>query len=321
MNARPAPLLNIPTNLILGFLGSGKTSAIIHLLKQKPAGQIWAVLVNEFGKVGIDGAIFESQGIQVKEVSGGCMCCAAGVSLQVAVNQLLKASRPDRLIIEASGLGHPKRVLDTLHGPHFQKSLALKASICLIDPRNLLDSSYTTHETFIDQIAVSDILLANKTDLASSEALQAFDQLAHSASPAKILADKTRFGQFDAAWLDLAANGLRQSQHPDFHAIPTIQESTNREAYQSHGRVFSPGQVFDYQRVSTLFKSLKAERLKAILHTDRGWFIFNGQLEQILSQPGHTARDNRVELIYAGKPPNDIDMQINACRIDPNQAD
>lgn len=61
----------IPTNLILGFLGVGKTTAILDLLRQKPEGETWAVLVNEFGEVGIDGAILETEGAVVREVPGG----------------------------------------------------------------------------------------------------------------------------------------------------------------------------------------------------------------------------------------------------------
>jgi len=104
-------LYDIPANLVMGFLGAGKTTAILHLLDTKPAGETWAVLVNEFGAVGIDGTVIAGQGVFVKEVPGGCMCCAAGLPMQVAVNRLLREARPDRLLIEASGLGHPRRVL------------------------------------------------------------------------------------------------------------------------------------------------------------------------------------------------------------------
>lgn len=69
----------IPTNLIMGFLGVGKTTALLELLKRKDANESWAVLVNEFGAVGIDGTIFSASGAIVNEVPGGCLCCAAGV--------------------------------------------------------------------------------------------------------------------------------------------------------------------------------------------------------------------------------------------------
>ncbi len=103
------PLEHIPTNILTGFLGVGKTTAILHLLQHKPESERWAVLVNEFGEVGIDGALIagnysEEQGVFIREVPGGCMCCAAGLPMQMALNMLLARARPDRLLIEPTGL-------------------------------------------------------------------------------------------------------------------------------------------------------------------------------------------------------------------------
>ena len=76
----------VPTNIITGFLGVGKTTAILELLKNKPEGENWAVLVNEFGEIGIDGAMMTDQGALIKEVPSGCMCCTAGVPMSVGIN-------------------------------------------------------------------------------------------------------------------------------------------------------------------------------------------------------------------------------------------
>ena len=148
----PTNLANIPTNLVMGFLGVGKTTAIIDLLKQKPQDEKWAVLVNEFGTIGIDGAVFSTAGAIVKEIPGGCLCCAVGVPFQVGVNRLLKEVRPDRLLIEPSGLGHPKKVLDLLIDGSFKDVLDMRASICLLDPEKLKNTRYTSHESFVDQM-------------------------------------------------------------------------------------------------------------------------------------------------------------------------
>lgn len=102
------------TNLITGFLGSGKTTSILHLLAHKPADEKWAVLVNEFGEVGIDGALLAESGALLKEIPGGCMCCVNGLPMQVGLNALLRQGKPDRLLIEPTGLGHPKQILDML---------------------------------------------------------------------------------------------------------------------------------------------------------------------------------------------------------------
>ncbi|WP_299803555.1 GTP-binding protein [uncultured Shewanella sp.] len=156
----------IPTNVITGFLGVGKTSLIKALLQHKPEGEVWAVLVNEFGEIGIDAGLLDadSEQIQIKEVAGGCMCCAAGLPMQVAINQLIAKAKPDRLLIEPTGLGHPKEVLKVLTQPHYRQVLAMKACVTLVDARKLNDSRYTKHEIFNQQLQVADVVLASKAD-------------------------------------------------------------------------------------------------------------------------------------------------------------
>ncbi|MFU9136483.1 CobW family GTP-binding protein [Erwinia tasmaniensis] len=82
-------------NLITGFLGSGNPP-LQHLLSQKPATEKWAILVNESGEVGIDGALLAESGAILKEIPGGCMCCVNGLPMQVGLNMLLKQAQPDR---------------------------------------------------------------------------------------------------------------------------------------------------------------------------------------------------------------------------------
>ena len=82
-------LTNIPVTIISGFLGVGKTTAILDLLHGHPKNERWAVLVNEFGEVGIDGAALAGEGYFVKEVPGGCICCTAQTQMQVALTRLL----------------------------------------------------------------------------------------------------------------------------------------------------------------------------------------------------------------------------------------
>ncbi|MGS0680512.1 CobW family GTP-binding protein [Shewanella sp. 125m-7] len=156
----------IPTNVITGFLGVGKTSFIKNLLLNKPEGEVWAVLVNEFGEIGIDAGLLDNnkQQVQIKEVAGGCMCCAAGLPMQVAINQLIAKAKPDRLLIEPTGLGHPQEVLKVLTQPHYQQVLSMKACVTLVDARKLDDSRYTEHEIFNQQLQVADVVLASKSD-------------------------------------------------------------------------------------------------------------------------------------------------------------
>jgi len=303
MTRRPQPRFHaIPTNLIMGFLGAGKTTAILELLKRKDDNERWAVLVNEFGAVGIDGAIFSASRAIVKEVPGGCLCCVVGVPLQVAVNRLLRDAEPDRLLIEPSGLGHPKRVVETLSKGSFGEVLELRAAICLVDSRKLKDPRYATAENFIDQIALADVLVANKLDLAVPSDVQAFDALAGRCNPPKQLVATTVNGVLDRAWLDLARNPQRKALFPRAHdhrgfeaGQPGMQNSG--DGYRSRGWVFPAGTRFDHQRLSDWFSRVSPERGKGIFETEKGWFLFNSSDGMTTVSRIAPAEESRAEMI------------------------
>lgn len=132
------------TNLITGFLGSGKTTTIRHLLAHKPEHERWAVLVNEFGEIGIDGALLADSGAVLKEIPGGCMCCVNGLPMQVGLNMLLQQAKPDRLLIEPTGLGHPKQILSLLTQESYAGWIDLQATLCLLDARQLSQPATAT---------------------------------------------------------------------------------------------------------------------------------------------------------------------------------
>lgn len=104
--------LPVPLTILTGSLGVGKTTALCRLVAQKPAGEVWCCIVNEFGAVGIDAAAIESSAsehgdVVVKQIAGGCMCCVLSGPLSAAIAQIIRQVKPDRVLIEPSGLGHP----------------------------------------------------------------------------------------------------------------------------------------------------------------------------------------------------------------------
>ena len=320
----PEKFINIPCNLVMGFLGVGKTTAILDLLKQKPQNESWAVLVNEFGKVGIDGAIFTAAGATVKEISGGCLCCAAALPFQTSINRIIKEAKPDRLLIEPTGLGHPKKVLDMLTNGTFKDVLDVRASLCLVDPEKFKDKRYTRHENFIDQIALSDILVANKMDLADSEASELFYHWAKQSRPDKSLIAQTTQGQLDIAWLNIPRTPHRQALFPNRHKISKISpvESTlqpfNNEAdgYQSFGYIFPPDSRFDHVKLDRFFSQLVVERIKGIFCTNIGWYIVNGVDGVIHKSQSIPATTSRIEIIARQNHLPDILSVLNQCRVD-----
>lgn len=165
---------NIPCNVITGFLGVGKTTTIQSLLKNKPASESWAILVNEFGQVGLDALLIESsinpqeKSVYIKEIPGGCMCCSAGLPMAVALNQLIKQAKPDRLLIEPTGLGHPKEIINVLSGDSYKGVLDIQNTLTILDARHFSDDRYLSSPVFQQQLSVADIFVFNKSDQSSA---------------------------------------------------------------------------------------------------------------------------------------------------------
>lgn len=198
----------VPLNLITGFLGAGKTTAIRHLLAHRRDGERWAVLVNEFGQVGIDQAVLGGEGIAIKEVPGGCLCCANQLPLQVALSQLLAKARPDRVLIEPTGLGHPARVLESLREPHWRAALELRATVTLVDARELADPRVLAHETFNAQVEAADVLVFSKDDVLSDADRERARAFAAGLLPPKAHVYFLQGGEMPREWLDLPGRML-----------------------------------------------------------------------------------------------------------------
>ncbi len=307
----------IPTNIITGFLGVGKTSAILHLLKTKPANERWAVLVNEFGEIGVDGSLFEGQysekqGVFIREVPGGCMCCAASLPMQIALNLLLSRAKPDRLLIEPTGLGHPKEVLQVLSGEHYQEILALHKTLTLVDARKLLDDRYTTHATFNQQIEMADIVIGNKLDLYQDEdyaRLTAYVKK-YGQPHAKVIFSQK--GKIKLTELKGAISNQILTSHHHHHMnvekrpmasdlpIPKcgfIKAINEGEGFISVGWRFSSDKVFNYSKLFTFLKRLSVERMKAVFITDKGIFGYNLTADSLNEVPMKSCLESRIEII------------------------
>jgi G3E family GTPase len=290
--------MKTPVNLITGFLGVGKTTALLKLLAQRPPGARWAVLVNEFGQVGIDGATLSQAGVAVREVPGGCICCSAQLPLRVSLTRLLREVKPERLLIEPTGLGHPAGVIDVLRGEGLASAVELRNVICLVDPRQLGDEKYRALETYQDQLALADVLVANKCDLATPEQLQAFQDFAAGCYPPKRMTAQVAHGALDPAWLELESSNAHSS-------VPAHDSS----AYISRGWVFPVERVFDAAQLKGLFATWATDpnmvRAKGVFRIGRDWRLLNLVGGQVGMQPIAYRRDSRVELIVRAQPAPD----------------
>lgn len=308
----------IRTHIVTGFLGVGKTTAILHLLQQKPKGEKWAILVNEFGEVGVDGAILQAASagdgsVVSKEIPGGCLCCVSGLPFQMGLNLLISKEKPDVLIIEPTGLGHPRNILETLRSDHYRDILQLGASVCLVDPRHLRDPRYRQHETFIDQLQLADVLVANKTDLASDGDQQAFADYIAQATPPKAATAWLEQGQLDISLLDFPAESQRLALHPHAHAQHQQQSLDSQPALaadealrcltnqgQGHfslGWLVQGKTLFSLTRLRDWLSSLSVERAKGLVNTTQGTYVINMRDGVLTEMPTRALEESRLELI------------------------
>ncbi|MCP3851361.1 MAG: GTP-binding protein [Gammaproteobacteria bacterium] len=327
----------IPTNLITGFLGSGKTTVILNLLRSKPKNSKWAVLVNEFGDVGIDGAMLSQNDLQddvfIKEVPGGCICCAAGLPLQIALNLLIKKASPERILIEPTGVGHPKKVMDVLTGEFYQPVLDIRATLCLVEAYKLKEAKYIENETFIDQLNMADILLASKSDKATKAELDYFYQFSKSFEIKKAHVAEIEFGQLSAHLLDIKRNEKRASHFPHAHvshkhsdeAEPLVNTppddnfqwqryENNGQGYFGCGWIFDPSIVFDELRLDDFVNDKSFTRVKGIFRIQNGWILLNRSEDQVSKSLYEEMKDSRVEIIEETEHNwNDVEQLLIAC--------
>ena len=279
--------------------------------------------------VGLDAALLTDSGrpntAMVREVAGGCICCSASFMFDVSLVLLLQR-RPDRLLIELTGLATLSGILDTLARPGIREAVDVRSVICLLDPARLYRD--VQRDEVIDQIDAADVILANRPDLASIDHLEAFDAWAQDVFPPKRYVGRIERGEIPLQLLDLVSERGVMAQRPnghrhlhdepppatnvskDGHATEAVECDASRPIVRldhrssvasTVGWVCWRGLIFDSTRSIQWLKDIAARpgvrRVKAVLRTDEGWWSFNA------ADGAHEVRsigfrgDSRLELI------------------------
>ncbi len=319
-------LRNIPTYLIAGPLGAGKTSLIRALLTQKPAAERWAVLINEFGLIGLDAALLstDADGVSLAEVAGGCLCCVNGAPFQVGLGRLLRKARPDRLFIEPSGLGHPAELLGQLNAPPWVGVLAIQPLVMVLDA-TALAAGQALPDSQRSALDGAGLLLLNKAedldDVTRARVLAGLPARPWrwTANGALALADlpghaTTGETGGDAATLPDGASMPAPLWRDPAQAIRQVQEQPDG---WSIGWRWHPSQRFDLGRLQRWLTQLSWRRAKLVVRSNAGWWSGNAlDGEAPHWRDSEWRRDSRIELIFTqAQDAESLSAGLQACRL------
>jgi len=237
-------LTKLPVTVVTGFLGSGKTTLIRHLM-QNPGGKRLAIIVNEFGDVGVDGEILKSCAIpncpeeNILELANGCICCTVADDFIPTLERLMKLEpRPEHILIETSGLALPKPLLKAFDWPDIRSKITVDGVIALADAEAVaagqfapvlaavaaqrdadesLDHETPLSEVFGDQISCADLILLTKPDLAGAEGIAKAKAVIAAEAPRSLPVIEVADGHIDPR----VVLGLEAAAEDDLHARPS----------------------------------------------------------------------------------------------------
>ena len=209
----------IPVTVLTGYLGSGKTTLLNRILSENH-GKHYAVIVNEFGEIGIDNDLIVESDEEIYEMNNGCVCCTVrGDLIRVVEGLMRRPRRFDGIIVETTGLADPVPVAQTFFmDDDVRTKTALDAVIALVDAKHLPLRLKDSREAE-DQIAFADIVLLNKTDLVSAEEVANVENLVRAINPAARIYKTERSGIELAEILNQNAFDLKHVLEDDPHFL------------------------------------------------------------------------------------------------------
>ncbi|MFG1242303.1 cobalamin biosynthesis protein CobW [Xanthobacter sp. V7C-4] len=221
-------LARVPCTIVTGFLGAGKTTLIRHVL-ENAGGKRLAVIVNEFGDVGIDGEILKGCGIEscsedtIVELANGCLCCTVADDFVPALDQILsRTPRVDHILIETSGLALPKPLVQAFQWPAIKSRVTVDGVVAVVDGPALaegrvapdlsalaaqrtedssLDHDDPVEEVFEDQIACADLVILSKSDLLDDAGFAIAERVVAQNLPRAVKLVRATAGKVDIAVL------------------------------------------------------------------------------------------------------------------------
>lgn len=314
----------IPVWVVTGPLGAGKTTVLSRWLAHKPSEENWVVLLNEYTEAGIDALTVAANArgrFDVRLVPGGCLGCSGEADFRRNLHELVTGIRPDRILIEPSGIGHPGEIVDELLAYQAVQQLRLEAVVGLIDPSALETiQAGQADEILRSVIDIADVLLLSKADLASPDQQRSFDELVNRCYPPKRGSAAIRDGALESVMGWLAPGAIASHEHrpasrgshtaADDHghgeraAFVAVGPGERREVshlgYHGAEWRFPRSVCFSEDRLLAQLRGLRPARLKAVLRLDEDrWVLLQIAAGRLQLVPTAWRRDQRFEVQLA----------------------
>jgi G3E family GTPase len=267
-------LERVPATIVTGFLGSGKTTLINHLLSHGGLGRV-AALVNDFGAIDIDAALVSEVADEVIQLSNGCICCTINGDLYAAVKRVLALTpRVDRIVIETTGLADPLPVGLTLLQTDLKSRCLLEAVVTVVDCANFALDLFAA-DAAMAQIVHADVVVLNKNDLVNEDAVASLERRISVIKP-RARRIRAAFGRAPtAAILSAPEEPTIASQRGQHHAH--ARDHILADGFSAHAiSINEPISAVQFQTWLNEGFPRSVFRAKGIIRFDRpgGWFVF-----------------------------------------------
>lgn len=276
-----------PVTVLTGFLGAGKTTLLNHILTAEH-GRKYAVLVNEFGELGVDGDLVIDADEEVFETNNGCICCTVrGDLIRILGSLLRRRNRFDGIIVETTGLADPAPVAQTFFvDENLRDKARLDAVVTVVDALNIRQSLVSSHEA-VNQVAFADVIILNKTDLVDDAQLAEIEARLREINASVQIHRATRSAVPMSAILNQGGFDLQRAIEtmPDFLENT---EHTHEEGVSSMS--FSLSEPLDESCFQAWIGAVLQEKGADILRA-KGILEFKGQDERFAFQAVHMMAD------------------------------